>query len=379
MKRMLITLTPMEPYFLGGEKIFPFGNRESVKAPYFIRSLSEPSQSTLLGVIRYALLERAGLIRANFEYTPEETREIQAMVGKSSFEIGSAERYQKIIGIGPLFWLDKQGKEHIRLPMNHKNGEASYTPMRPPDETNRKQVLASFPEIAVSPEEYDVKKGLAEGFLRLDDGAVIPNDTVFAKEVVRVGIRKRTNSSETLEEGFFKRVYYHLNTAEGWRFAFHLLVDDDVSIDKPSLVHLGQKKSMFRMRCESSEEISEGIAGQPLINDVEKMAYTGNRAYVALSDCYTAKPLSKTCRCAITSTRTFRSLVTKYRPEDGKFYSKLSRTPDVVRVYKAGSIFFPEEKEKEFLESFADEEACFAIGMNHLVCIGGKRNERVSV
>lgn len=377
MKRVLITLRPMEPYFLGDEKIFSFSPQTDVKAPYFIRSLPEPSQSTLLGIMRYVILEQTGLLRQDFTYSKAETEEISKYIGKSSFSIGGASSFGKLLGIGPLFLMDSEGKYYIHTPMDHRMGMTQYMSMLPLQSGGAGTVLASFPRIAIDPDPdvFHAKDGLHNGFLCVDDLRIVSRSDVFTEEV-RVGIRKKTRSSETLSDGFFKRVYVNLNKRYAWCFAFHVLVGDDLELPRRTLVHMGQKRSMFQMECGAAEQTCDTAAGQPLIDKVlaNVRGSKGREAYLALSDCYCKTPLSTICDCALTRTRTLRSLRTAYQPTGGGFYSKLSRTEDAFRVFQAGSVFYltaNKEAGRAFLSNFFEETACMCVGMNQLVSIGG--------
>ena len=56
--KYLITFTPMEPYFFGGERTFGFGKESDRKPPYYIVSEKKPSQPTLFGTLRYIILSQ---------------------------------------------------------------------------------------------------------------------------------------------------------------------------------------------------------------------------------------------------------------------------------------------------------------------------------
>ncbi|MEG2717669.1 MAG: hypothetical protein RR961_10055, partial [Eubacterium sp.] len=59
MSDYIITFTPEEPYFLGNERTFSFGDnkdKQQRSGKYHIESDKIPSQTTLLGTLRYLLL-----------------------------------------------------------------------------------------------------------------------------------------------------------------------------------------------------------------------------------------------------------------------------------------------------------------------------------
>ena len=61
--KYLITFTPMEPYFFGGERTFGFGKESDRKPPYYIVSEKKPSQPTLFGTLRYIILSQNNVDR----------------------------------------------------------------------------------------------------------------------------------------------------------------------------------------------------------------------------------------------------------------------------------------------------------------------------
>ena len=79
MKIIKITMTPSEPYFFGTERCAVYRGDErstqrSMVNPYFLRSNTAPSQSTLFGVTRFLGVREP---RTNGSLSPEE----QALIG----------------------------------------------------------------------------------------------------------------------------------------------------------------------------------------------------------------------------------------------------------------------------------------------------------
>ena len=72
-----VTLEPLEPYFFGSERKLGDGISEAGSF-YFIQSEFVPSQTTLLGMIRFFLLGQSGGIRDDYQVD-------ESLIGKSSF------------------------------------------------------------------------------------------------------------------------------------------------------------------------------------------------------------------------------------------------------------------------------------------------------
>ena len=111
-----ISFKPVEPYFFGNEKTFAFPVKGENASPsvssYFIRSEDMPSQSTILGALRYLFLDHKN---PDFKYTKEQAADNAKAVGPASFDIASedVQQFGLIRKISPVFISesDKDGKE----------------------------------------------------------------------------------------------------------------------------------------------------------------------------------------------------------------------------------------------------------------------------
>ena len=116
-KKYRVELKPLEPYFFAGEKSFGFGKKKKQSYNnYFIRSELFPTQTTLLGTIRYLILKKYNLLTTK-DYSNE--KEQEKYVGKSSFQIGQKNQsYGMIERLSPLFILNEKGERLVRVPFN---------------------------------------------------------------------------------------------------------------------------------------------------------------------------------------------------------------------------------------------------------------------
>lgn len=133
--KYLITFTPMEPYFFGGERTFGFGKESDRKPPYYIVSEKNPSQPTLFGTLRYIILSQNNAL-----FDQKDAAKAGELVGAESFSFQKALTYAEapaqnfgiINCISPLF-LIKAGEWYVPTPFDHKPGEKRapnrfYTP-----------------------------------------------------------------------------------------------------------------------------------------------------------------------------------------------------------------------------------------------------------
>ena len=205
---------PHGAYFFGNEKTFSFdtGGRS------FISSEQTPSQSTLLGALRYALLynfeyEGRRLFKPDRKYnlSVNEQAAVDNLIGKGGFDIGSSSEqdFGAIEKLSPLFIYDtKKAEALVPTPRDHcisdsdefkdfvssadsDNGESfPYAPFSPDDFV--------FDEFTFSVDGSDsgirrgfcksfkVKNGLANSYMYVNSGSQIPAHWLFQK-VQRIG------------------------------------------------------------------------------------------------------------------------------------------------------------------------------------------------
>lgn len=84
----LVKMTPLEPYCFGTDQSAPYiGAENGGKGTYFIRSKALPEQTTLLGTLRCMILESQGLLKENFDYTPEERQQMAHALARRVFDL----------------------------------------------------------------------------------------------------------------------------------------------------------------------------------------------------------------------------------------------------------------------------------------------------
>ena len=343
--RKLIKLTPLEPYFLGGERIF---EREDKNKHYFIRSLDTPAQTGLFGVLRYLMLENPGPKRAFAEQRREHNSTKNAGSNNHDFRGYALNKpgvnFNNIKKISPLYLTDADSVYYAPAPFDHKNDKKEYTPFELDCcEVRTSGGMRRFPKEKDEKNEYDPKNGIADGWMNLCDKTI--RSDLFTS-VPQVGIDKYGN-----KQAFFKKEYKRLE--EGFSFAFIAEVNSGCEIHERA-VTMGQAKAPFKT------EVFSEFAEPPRITDIIKKG-----TFYAQSDIYYPKDtasLYKLCDFVCTQTRTHRIFKDNY----------LDRADsEVTQLLRAGSIFRPKScSADEFKEEMKNCHARIA-GFNKII-IGGK-------
>jgi len=331
--KYLIKLTPQEPWFFGGERVFSHPDSVRKGAPkYFIRSNDTPSQTTLFGALRY-------LLHGTKDWEPDEN------VGLNSYHLtGPKQKFGLIKGISPLYLMSSEEDFYIPAPMDHKNGEPTYTPYKDKDYDE----YTTNHDKRWYPVNYDGKNTFDGGWLCLTDSKVY---TELFQSVEQIGIDVRESAFFKRECKQFKR---YEETPDGKRvplkpLCFAFFADIDIKEPfAPQLVFLGQGRRAFTATCEEKEE--------PDVLPVfrHNIAYAQSPIYVndmhALYGCcefISAKPLR------------FRKFTTNY--DSGKRYTldKLSQ------LIAPGSVFRLHDQ-KKFKNMIENGQAQIA-GFNQVI------------
>lgn len=312
MKSYLVTMTPLEPYFFGNEKTFAFkGTEKSAKNKYLIKSEEKPSQSTILGTLRYLLMP---VKKSDWSYNDDEKRKNAQAVGENGFVPYGENDFGKIKKISPVF-LYKDGEYLVQCPFDHivsdeeGNLNKYYTPFSEYEETLDKNKKYA--------KDFVAKNDLADSFLRLSDKAIIPKKEAIINDE-RVGINRRQE-----KEGFFKKEYCMLNG--GYSFAFYAELDDDIQPEN-TIAFCGQGKSAFSVVFTPEENTVEEKLKKWLRDDV---VYIWGDTFIT-SDIYDK------CLFAATKTKTYRH----YKKEKGR----VSKDGILYNLLASGSILMPREE-----------------------------------
>ena len=359
-KTYKITFKPAEPYFFGNEKNFVFPGqtqKSAYSSSYFIKSEKTPSQSTILGALRYIFLVHK---KTDFKYDKYEKEDNEKAVGEASFdaERNDVQQFGIIKKVSPVFLCgkDKKGSNVtlIPTPMDHKivvadeNGKkiktTEYTPFSDyiQAETSEGKKLYA--------DDFDVKEGLAHNYCAVENGEIYESEDLFTTDL-RIGINRSSK-----RDGFFKKEYSMLKN--DFSFAVYAELDaDDAVTASVQHVFLGQGKSAFSVTfTEEKKDLSK---------TVECFLKKFKREYqfvYCLSDSFiTDFDDENVLFCAI-DTKDYRSFRTK---EQGR----IEKDGNLYHLLKAGSILYVNDAEQ--WTSKNKKENAKNIGFNSFVKIGG--------
>ena len=383
MSRYMMTLRPLDTFFFGQENKYrkrkeEKSNELKVVADYFQESAFFPQQTTLLGMLRYYLLQ------VNGQLPIRDRTEAAKLIGEKSFRLSengnSGELdFGNIRSLSPVF-LSHKGQYYWPQPLDmHLNEDEQVEYFQKKEKTilktnlpNHNGSLAFFPD-------YDEKEETAQFLIRTDNykqhrpykydkkekrserGLFVPEE--------RTGITKGVNG-QTLEAAFYKQVVYRLKDDA----AFQCIVE----LDDPKIGHghegfvpMGAEKSMFRIRFEETDKSLEDMV------DVDN----GHApCLILLSDAYLASGSDQHYHFSISRTKPFRFLKTETKA--GKWLDNLhfkdKKNGETTRskrfnLFERGSVFYFKKENENMLDKMVSqlkgEKNFYQIGYNHFKTI----------
>ena len=392
MNRYLIRFTPMESYFFGNERGLNYpGSMSQYQNLYFVRGENTPLQTTLLGALRFMLLQKHGRkpddfskLKGKEEVEKDKQNGLDSvneeeLIGKNSFnpENKQDQSFGVIKKLSPVFLTDTIGVHYIPAPMDHnladkeKNTDdfVEYAPFG-----HYKKMRTADGEKLYT-EEYDLKKGVVSGFMSLVDGGI--HDDLFSGSL-RVGINR-----EEQKDGFFKKEYKCLKN--GFSFAVYCDLDEAWE-NMPETVFLGQGHSTFCVQAERADDHA-GIEQETLDFFRRRHTLVGREKKYTLLYCLgdsfmlpvteedKVKGIYDGLLFAVTDTRDFRSMQTTTLKDAARLIR--SKSPVLYHLMKAGSVLIAENDEsaQAWLNRYKHANA-ETIGFNTFVGIESKEETK---
>lgn len=308
-KNLRIKLNPVQPYFLGGERIFEIGSKDN---PYFIKSLEVPTQTTLFGILRYM-----GVLNPIVNVFLDEDN-----IGKDSFHLMESKNFNfgKIKKISPIYIMNDSGEYFIPTPYDNSNynQDAIYTPFS-------KYIHDASNSGKLYPEEYSPKKHLTNSWCCITKGENYKkiNKNLFEKEV-RVAINTKNK-----EKSFFKKE--HVLLKKGNSFVFFAEVEPTFDYAESRTVTPGFYASI-------------DIADEPSVPDdffgkSKKIVYAQSDIY--LNNQETINSIYNKSSFVFVDTKNFKGRTTNKKGKNVKQIFK--RYDQTITLIKAGSIFLPKD------------------------------------
>lgn len=348
--RYLVKMTPIEPYAFGTDQTFQYHGVEATgKETYFVRSNQVPEQTTILGMLRYIVLEMEGLLNSDFHYTAEEREKMNSCIGRESFRFLQKEKqdFGMIHEISPVFLMDSKNHIYIKNPYHNKSQE-TFIPM----ELSEKPYMTSAGLLRLpKTDEFQAKAGHAFGYYDLTAGTVCQEELFVSR--ILTGNRKN-GYADTKDDGFFKREVVELK--KGFSFAVYVEAD---RLPEQTIAYMGQKKSAFRITAAETTDptLVEQVRGHEAFSEQSEVWY------YALSDQVLEQSV-KYDRFCIVEEKQIRNLETV--SQSGKYVQKLKRSDRQYNLIQSGSVFH------EICPFGEAPENWKQIGYNQMVQLGGK-------
>lgn len=361
-KEILIKLTPIEPYFLGNDRTFHYGE-EGIKrigsSKYFIKSDTIPSQTTLFGILRYL-----GIRNKTEDYCLEGS---EKDVGYESFRFGEkGQTFGKIQHISPLLIINKSGRKLVRTPFNHiysqnKKENLFFTPFSQfttLSVTDGKDIY----EKQMIPLDYNAKEYRTDTFVDIQSGAITKECELFS-EIERAG-----NNIEKKVDGYFKMQF--VNMKEGCCFAFYATVDKDFPEITDSYVYMGRRKSAFAVNVSASD----GNGWKECTFAIKRTISRSPHPYFyCASDVYLEsgagsnpiEDLLSDCVFSVIQTTTLREYLTRYGVINQK--DRFKKSDELYRMLEAGSVFYPAVGKVDSVRDMIENAHFKTIGMNCII------------
>ena len=316
--RYKITLTPLEPFFFGGDTTFGKLGSET-KGTYLVKSRQFPQQSAILGMIKKEIMTQSGTLtrKVRGEWVDRNKKdEAISLVGNEKFDITSKslQDFGDIKSLGSIF-LIRDNKRYIK-----------------------KVDIDSYKYSNGVLKDYNPKKDIYDNYICIDGIRRLKSKAIF-KPIEQIGNKKEpTKDDPKKKNSLFKKTSYLLK--HNFKFAFYLECDYEL---QNSIISLGADGSKFKFEVTKSDE--------------ELKYYDKNGYLTLLSDAYITVSLKDNCDFAITSEISYQSLINKKHALKHNEFKK----SDKIFLYEKGSIFINSSDE---LIKNLNNKNCQQIGYN---------------
>ena len=349
-KKQLVTFSPMDPFFFGGESTFGKGEQRN----FFAASNYFPQQTTLVGVLRHVLHEAEHTANMGNSFVVKEN-------DATTSDFGYLET------VSPVFVCYQEGDKMvyglpIRLPL--AKAEQATKPIAYKcaiSESEKVDFGAGWQPAAII-EQFTEKHGFEE-YLLFSNGDLKTYDEVFLP-VHKIGIA-RVPIKHTTEEGmFYNQVLYQFKSG----YSFAALVSGTTELFaaiQNRNMPMGGEQVNFVLKTKTEDRDFDTLFNTTAL--AAKMD-TAREAIFLAADTYVSSDIYAHCHLAITTTKSFRNIVTPTK----EYTASLSRSKSKTERYKSekftlisrGSILFPNGETTKITKAL-DHKAFQQIGYNH--------------
>lgn len=368
MKTYRVDFKPISPYFFGNEKTFPYTGQkigQHLSNSYYIKSERVPSQTTILGALRYLFLVHKN---NNYTYSDKEFKENAVRVGAESFDIERTEEqdFGIIDSVSPVVLYHKDLGILIPTPFDHNNQSdltryqpfANYATVETPD------------DLKLYTTDYNAKNELTDSYMSLESQTLVKSEDIFSYED-RVGI-----AIDKSEKAFFKKKYAILDQKCVFSVYLNLWDEDAVDTLKRSTegaisVFMGQGKSAFLVSfTEQKNPMNPDKNGKTIFASFLERALpegvVGEALYFASDAVITnSAALYENTLFSVVKTKDYRTFGITYCDTESGKRGSFQKKSTLFKLIQAGSILITPNA-SAVLKLFENPNAK-KIGMNQIV------------
>jgi len=334
-----IKLTPLEYYFFGGEK-----HNEDLEANYFVESLNYPQQTTILGLLRYLILQENNLLNGKSISTANQI-DAATLIGNESFSYGTKPDFKKIIKLSALYFT------HL------SKGDYHFAPLDVCFDLNDHFTLMHNGKSFFAKDHGQMIK---QYLYSLNTGDLVDIEKIV-ETIVQVG-NEKGDKGKSLEDAYYKQYLKKLN--KEWSFCF----DADIDVifkQEEYLIPFGGEKFYFNV----------SIKKETPITPIFPLKYQRKvPAILCISDCFVRGDKIKDLEYGVTdfvSFRNFRSKISTNNhyslPKNEDINMGLIRSSRYQLLKRGSVLYFTDIVTRD---QFADEiskDDCTNIGFNTIL------------
>jgi len=361
----LVTAQPIDRYFFGSEKTFL--PADGSKVNYLVRSMIMPQQTTLLGMMRYAILNNLMDSKSVSVIKTDSDK-----IGSESFNISNTTGYGIIDSLSPLFLMYEEKGKKINIDLlgfdhqlynNQETKSLEKVVFRFEDATGNSNTISNnnfVPQL----DKFDHKQHNQMIWQNKETKDWLTEEDIFGRNE-QPGNQK-SYTGEALKDAFYKQTFCYLK--KGYRFGFYVELNDKLETPCFFKVLMGADQSEFKITIE--EVINHFDKEVPVEVDVNSMFKVS-----LLSDAYMTNENLSLTDFSINEIIDFRYIMTdstiqNFAELDTTNIGKITKGRPVkstkIQLIEKGSVFYIKGKNlQSFIENIKAQKAFKKIGYNN--------------
>lgn len=343
-KTYLITLTPLDWFFFGGERTLGEGQ----KADYLSKSNLFPQQSAILGLLRYQILKKEDLL---FEegrvFSQEERDRMNQYIGCDSFNMkksGMDFAFGALQSISPVCIISKQTKEFYFASPLDEGYSLDFKPMR--------ICLNGVEKQEVIDDNRSFNHKTYNNYLkwRSKTGQKVAEDIWMRK--TKIGITKKQEEDIDDKNNFYKQEYLLLKN--DFAYAFFVTLDDSITLESDH-VYLGGQRSVFAMKA---------VPASSTFEQQIPLEWHRKDRIVLLCDTYVPnlKEITQVCKFHWSFSVPFRNIQTSTKNKN--YYVKPEKSCEKYYFLQRGSVLYLNAGERAGVEEKLNNKYLQSAGYN---------------